>query len=82
MTNGSVTVIRGARLIDGSGDAPLDAPVIVVRGTKIEAVLRGEPPAGILDEAEQVLDLAGCTAGTSAARPTGQRACATRSALW
>jgi imidazolonepropionase-like amidohydrolase len=61
MTTGSVTVIRGARLIDGSGDAPLEAPVIVVRGTKIESVLQGDPPAGIVDQAEQVLDLPGCT---------------------
>ena len=61
MTTGSVTVIRAARLIDGSGEAPLEAPVIVVRGTKIEAVLQGEPPAGILDEAEQILNLPDCT---------------------
>lgn len=61
MTTGSVTVIRGTRLIDGLGDAPLDAPVIVVRGAKIEAILQGEPPAGILDEATQVLDFPGCT---------------------
>jgi len=61
MTTGSVTVIRAARLIDGSGGAPLEAPAIVVRGTKIEAVLQGEPPAGIVDEAQQVLDLPGCT---------------------
>jgi imidazolonepropionase-like amidohydrolase len=61
MTTDSVTVIRAARLIDGSGEAPLEAPVIVVRGTKIEAVLQGEPPAGIADQAEQVLDFPGCT---------------------
>ena len=61
MTNDSVTVIRAARLIDGSGDAPLDAPVIVVRGTKIESVLQGEPPAAIAAQADQVLDFPGCT---------------------
>jgi imidazolonepropionase-like amidohydrolase len=61
MTSSSVTVIRAARLIDGSGDAPLDAPVIVVRGTRIESVLQGEPPAAIADEADQVLDFPGCT---------------------
>jgi imidazolonepropionase-like amidohydrolase len=61
MTNGSVTIIRAARLIDGSGDAPLEAPVIVVRGTKIEAVLQGDPPAGIADQAERVVELPGCT---------------------
>jgi imidazolonepropionase-like amidohydrolase len=61
MTSSSVTVIRGARLIDGSGDAPLDAAVIVVRGSTIESVLQGEPPAAIADEADQVLDLPGCT---------------------
>jgi imidazolonepropionase-like amidohydrolase len=61
MTTGSVTIIRAARLIDGSGDAPLEAPVIVVRGTKIEAVLQGTPPAGLADQAERVLDFPGCT---------------------
>jgi imidazolonepropionase-like amidohydrolase len=61
MTSSSVTVIRAARLIDGSGDVPLDAPVIVVRGTRIESVLQGEPPAAIADEADQVLDFPGCT---------------------
>ncbi|HEY2288882.1 MAG TPA: amidohydrolase family protein [Streptosporangiaceae bacterium] len=61
MTSSSVTVIRAARLIDGSGGPPLDAPVIVVRGTRIESVLQGEPPAAITDEADQVLDFPGCT---------------------
>jgi imidazolonepropionase-like amidohydrolase len=61
MTSSSVTVIRAARLIDGAGGAPLDAPVIVVRGTRIESVLQGEPPAAITDEADQVLDFPGCT---------------------
>jgi imidazolonepropionase-like amidohydrolase len=61
MTPSAVTVIRAARLIDGSGDAPLDAPAIVVRGTRIESVLQGEPPAAIADEADQVLDFPGCT---------------------
>jgi imidazolonepropionase-like amidohydrolase len=61
MTTDAVTVIRAARLIDGSGRPPLEAPVIVVRGTKIEAVLQGEPPAGVLDGASQVLDLPDCT---------------------
>jgi imidazolonepropionase-like amidohydrolase len=61
MTSSSVTVIRAARLIDGSGGAPLDAPVIVVRGTRIESVLQGEPPAAIAAEAADVLDFPGCT---------------------
>jgi imidazolonepropionase-like amidohydrolase len=61
MTSSSVTVIRAARLIDGSGGTPLDAPVIVVRGTRIESVLQGEPPAAITDEADQVLDFPGCS---------------------
>jgi imidazolonepropionase-like amidohydrolase len=61
MTSSAVTVIRAARLIDGLGDTPLDAPVIVIRGTQIESVLRGEPPAAIADEADQVLDLPDCT---------------------
>jgi imidazolonepropionase-like amidohydrolase len=61
MTTGSVTVIQADRLIDGTSDAPLDAPVIVIRGNRIEAVLQGEPPAEITDEADQVLTLPGCT---------------------
>jgi imidazolonepropionase-like amidohydrolase len=61
MTSSSVTVIRAARLIDGSGGPPLDSPVIVVRGDRIASVLRGEPPAAITDEADQVLDFPGCT---------------------
>lgn len=67
MTTGSVTVIRAARLIDGLGDAPLDAPVIVVRGTRIESVLQGEPPAAIADGAVQAGKAAGALA-TAAAR--------------
>lgn len=61
MTTDAVTVIRAGRLIDGSGRPPLEAPVIVVRGTKIEAVLQGEPPAGVLERAGRVLDLPDCT---------------------
>lgn len=61
MTTDAVMVIRAARLIDGLGGPPLEAPVIVVRGTKIEAVLQGEPPADVLDRAGQILDLPECT---------------------
>src|SRR5580700_841986 len=61
MTTGSVTVIKAERLIDGTSDQPLEAPVIVVRGTRIEAVLQGELPADIADEADQVLDFPGGT---------------------
>jgi imidazolonepropionase-like amidohydrolase len=61
MTSNSVTVIKAARLIDGAGNAPVDAPVIVIRGSKIDAVLQGEPPAAILEEADQVIDLPDCT---------------------
>jgi imidazolonepropionase-like amidohydrolase len=61
MTTGSVTLIQADRLIDGTGGAPLEAPVVVVRGTRIEAVLQGEPPAGLTDEADQVLSFPGCT---------------------
>jgi imidazolonepropionase-like amidohydrolase len=61
MSTDAVTVIRAARLIDGSGGPPLEGPVIVVRGTRIDTVLSGEPPAAVLDEAQRVLDLPGCT---------------------
>ncbi|HEY2288881.1 MAG TPA: amidohydrolase family protein [Streptosporangiaceae bacterium] len=60
MTTDDVTVIRAARLIDGAGGPPLDAPVIVVRGTRIEHVLQGEPPAAVTEGA-RVLDLRGAT---------------------
>jgi imidazolonepropionase-like amidohydrolase len=56
MTTDAVTVIRAARLIDGSGGEP----VIVVRGATVEAVLQGAPPDGLLDGA-RVLDLPGCS---------------------
>jgi imidazolonepropionase-like amidohydrolase len=61
LSTDAVTVIRAARLIDGSGGAPLESPVIVVRGTQIESVLSGEPPAAVLEQAHRVLDLPGAT---------------------
>jgi imidazolonepropionase-like amidohydrolase len=60
MTTDAVTVIRAARLIDGAGGPPLDAPVIVVRGSRIDEVLQGEPPAA-LTEGARVIDLPGAT---------------------
>ena len=47
-------VLRGARLIDGSGDAPVDDAVVVVDGERIEQV-GGRPPQG------EDIDLTGLT---------------------
>ena len=50
-------VVRGARLIDGRGGAPISAAVIVIRGDRIEAVGSGLaiPPGA------RVVDLGGAT---------------------
>ena len=53
----AVIAIRAARLVDGTGAAPISQPTIVVRGDRIEAVGGGLPiPAGA-----RVLDLGGAT---------------------
>jgi imidazolonepropionase-like amidohydrolase len=54
-----VTVLKGARVIDGTGRAPVEDGVIVVRGARIEAVgpaARVKAPKGA-----RVVDLAGRT---------------------
>lgn len=53
-------ILRAARLIDGSGDEPVDHPQVVINEGIIEAVYAGEGPDGGFDDAE-VVDLSGCT---------------------
>ena len=59
MAGSAATVIRAARLIDGSGDKPLEQPAVVVRDGKVEAVTQGEPPGGLEDA--EVISLPGAT---------------------
>lgn len=56
-TSPPVTVVRGARLIDGRGGAPIGPVVIVIRSDRIEAVGGGlaVPPGA------RVIDLGGAT---------------------
>lgn len=43
------TLIKAARLIDGTGAAPVENPTLVVSGGKIEAVITGELPSDLAD---------------------------------
>src|SRR5690606_39409740 len=55
----AVTVVTGARLIDGNGGQPIENAVLVIRGDRIESVGPAEsvtPPEGA-----EVIDLAGKT---------------------
>src|SRR5687768_7153749 len=58
-TDGEVTVLTGARLIDGNGGAPIEDAVLVIRGDRIESV----GAAGTIEvpEGAEVIDLAGKT---------------------
>jgi imidazolonepropionase-like amidohydrolase len=54
---GDVVVVRAARLIDGTGAAPIQGAMVVIRGERIEAVGADlTPPAGA-----RVIDLGGAT---------------------
>jgi imidazolonepropionase-like amidohydrolase len=55
------TIIRAARLIDGSGAPPVDDPVVVVRGSTIAGVFQGDAPAELVPDDASTLDLADCT---------------------
>ncbi|MDH7568855.1 MAG: amidohydrolase family protein [Armatimonadota bacterium] len=56
----SRVVIRAARLIDGTGAAPLNDPVLVLQAGRVEAICCGELPAH-LAEGARWLDLPGKT---------------------
>jgi imidazolonepropionase-like amidohydrolase len=55
------TVIRAARLIDGTGAAPVQDAVLVVDQGKIVGTFAGEAPEGLVPADAEVLDLPGCT---------------------
>ncbi len=55
------TVIRADRLVDGTGaPAVRDATLVLDQG-KVVGVFQGEPPAGVVPQGSEVLDLPGCT---------------------
>lgn len=59
------TIIRAGRLIDGSGEAPLADPVVVIRDSRVAAVFQGAVPEGWGDPGDlaqaQRLDYPGAT---------------------
>jgi len=55
----TVTVLKGARIIDGTGNAPIDSGVIVIKGTQIAAV---GPVAKVkIPKGARVVDVTGRT---------------------
>jgi imidazolonepropionase-like amidohydrolase len=55
------TVVRAARLLDGTGGPPLEEPAVVVEGATIAAVFEGEPPPGAVPEDAEVVEAHGRT---------------------
>jgi hypothetical protein len=58
-TEEGVTVLSGARLIDGNGGAPVENAVLVIRGDRFEAV--GAEGSVEIPEGAEVIDLSGKT---------------------
>lgn len=56
---GDVTVLTGARLIDGNGGEPIENAVIVIRGDRIESV--GEAASVTIPDGAEQIDLTGKT---------------------
>ena len=54
-------VIRADRLIDGTGAAAIEQPVLVLDGEKIIGVFAGRAPEGLVPEGADTLDFRGCT---------------------
>jgi imidazolonepropionase-like amidohydrolase len=54
-------IIRADRLIDGTGSAPVDSPVVVIENGTITGVFEGQAPEGAAGADAEVLDYAGCT---------------------
>jgi imidazolonepropionase-like amidohydrolase len=54
-----VTVLKGGRLIDGGGGAPIDNSVVIIKGDMIEAAGRGD--AVSIPPGADVLDISGMT---------------------
>lgn len=57
----ATTIVQADRLIDGSGQPPVDQPSVVVAGGRITEVFPGRAPDDVLRAADQVLDLRGST---------------------
>lgn len=57
----TTTVISGSTLIDGTGSAPLQDPVVVVRDGKIAGVFQGKVPEGVVPAGATTLDYRGAT---------------------
>lgn len=55
------TVLRADRLIDGSGNAAVDRPVVVVAGDRVTGVHAGREVPPDLDQDGRALELPGCT---------------------
>jgi imidazolonepropionase-like amidohydrolase len=53
------TLIKAARLIDGTGAAPVDNPVLVIAGGRIESVITGELPSDLANA--EIHDYPGAT---------------------
>ncbi|PTM39844.1 amidohydrolase family protein [Bosea sp. 124] len=53
------TLIKAARLIDGTGAAPVKDPILVIAGGKVEAILSGTVPAEFADA--EIHDCPGAT---------------------
>ncbi|GAA2580482.1 amidohydrolase family protein [Dactylosporangium fulvum] len=60
-TAGTSWVVSADRLIDGTGGAVVDDPVVLVEDGRIVAVHQGRLPDGAERPGTRVLDLAGCT---------------------
>ena len=56
-----VTVIKGDRLIDGTGNAPLADPSLVISEGKIVGVFQGNPPDGAVPADAEILEYRGST---------------------
>jgi imidazolonepropionase-like amidohydrolase len=55
------TVIRADRLVDGTGAAPVQDPVLVLDQGKVAGVFAGKAPEGLVPADARVFDLPGCT---------------------
>jgi imidazolonepropionase-like amidohydrolase len=55
------TVITADRLVDGTGAAPIEDPVLVITDGKIVGTFTGRAPEGLVPTDAQVFDLPGCT---------------------
>jgi imidazolonepropionase-like amidohydrolase len=57
----TVTVIRAARLLDGTGAPPLGSPRLVLEGERIVGIFQDEPPRHLLSNPTSYVDLPNAT---------------------